>query len=334
MKFLSNLLAVIAGLFIFSFLGVLILIGIISASSSEKLVSIEDNSILKLEISGELRERESEDPFENLGFPGGGLKRMGLKEIKEAILHAKEDDKIEGIFLQPKFFSAGVASLSELRAVLKDFQESGKFIVAFSEYYTEKGYYLSSVADEIYLIPDYGSVEFNGLSVSATFIKGLLDKLEIEPEIFRVGDYKSAVEPFLREDMSPASRKQVTSFLNSIYDELLEDIAESRNIPLEELRNISDSMLVRNSEAAVRLKIITETKYFDEVNQLLKEKLELEEDDEIEFVSYKRYNKSYSSSGSSKDRIAVIIGSGEILHFDPPLLFWLASLICFVMTLN
>ncbi|MFC2123408.1 signal peptide peptidase SppA [Bacteroidota bacterium] len=313
MNFLRNLLAVLVGLFIFTFFGILIFIGIIAASSSEKPVSIEDNSILRLEISGILVERGSEDPFENLGFPGSGSKKMGLKELKEAIQNAKEDDKIKGIFLQPKFFSAGVAMLSELRAALKDFKESGKFIVSYSEYYSEKGYYLSSLADEIYLIPDYGSIELNGLSVTITFLKGMFDKLEIEPEIFRVGDYKSAVEPFLREDMSPESRKQVTSFLNSIYDVMLEEMADSREIPLEEFRNISDSMLVRNPEDAVQLKIVTGVKYLDEVNQMLKEKLKLEEDDDIEFVTYKRYNRSYSSSGSSRDRVAVIVASGEIV---------------------
>jgi len=313
MKFLRNLLAVLVGLFLFSLFGVLIMIGIISASSSEKPVSLKENSVLRIELNGNIVERESQDPFENLGFPGGGPKKMGLKEIKEAIRHAKDDDKIEGIFLLPKYFSAGLASLSEIRAELVSFKESGKFIVAYSEGYTEKAYYLASVADEIYVIPDYGSVELNGISVSATFIKGTLEKLEIEPEIFRVGDYKSAVEPFLRENMSKESREQTTSFVNSIYDKMLVEMADSRDIPLEEFRNISDSMLVRNPEDAINLKIVSDAKYFDEVTQLLKEKLELEEDEDIEYVSHKKYNKSYTGPKASKNRIAVIIGSGNIV---------------------
>ena len=151
MKFLRNLLAVLVGLFIYSFVMLFIFIGILSISSAEKTVSIPENSILRLRLSGQIVEREVEDPFASLGLPGAGARDMGLKELKEAIRHAKSDSEINGIFLEPRFFMAGMATIEELRKELEDFKSSGKFIISYAEYYTELSYYLASVSDEIYI---------------------------------------------------------------------------------------------------------------------------------------------------------------------------------------
>lgn len=313
MKFLRNLLAVLAGLFIYSLILFFMMLGIISASSTKRTVKIEDNSVLHLDLDGIITERENEDPLSQLNFPGTGFKEMGLLEMKEAINHAITDDKIRGIYLESKYFSAGFATLEELRSVLKKFRDSGKFIVAFSEAYTEKGYYLSSVANEIYLVPDYGYLEFNGLNVELMFLKGTLDKLGIEPQIFRVGEYKSAVEPFIRKDMSEANREQITSFINAIYNEVLTEVSESRELSYEEVKHISDSMLVRNGDDAVKYRLITKLAYSDEVEKILKDKMSVSEDDELNLVSYRKYNNSYSGSEYSSDRVAVIIGKGTIV---------------------
>ena len=240
MRFLRNLLAVLVGLFIFSFVVFFIFLGLISAASTERTVTISDNSVLQIVMNGNISERETDDPLAELTIPGMGPLEMGLKEIKEAIRHAKSDDKIKGIYLEPRFFNAGFATLDEIRSELKNFKESGKFVVAFSEFYMEKGYYLASVADEIYLTPDFGSLEFNGLNVELTFIKGTLDKLGIEPQIFRVGEFKSAVEPFIRKDMSEENEEQITSFVNSIYNHVLGQIGESRGLSFAEVKNISE----------------------------------------------------------------------------------------------
>jgi protease IV len=312
MSFLRNLLAVLTGLFVFSLIGIIILMVIISAASTERLVSVEDNSVLQIILSGNLAEREADDPFSDLSFPGMGPREMGLKEIKQAVRHAVTDDKIKGIYLEPRFFAAGYASLEEIRNELEKFRESGKFIVAFSEYYIEQGYFLASVADEIYLTPDYGNVELNGLNVEVAFFKGTLEKLEIEPQIFRVGEYKSAVEPFTRTDFSKENEEQITSFVNSTYDHVLQKIAESRGISFEEIENISDSMLVRNGSDAERYNLITKLAYVDEVRGILKEKISTDESEEVNMISYRKYNKSYRDSEYSRDRIAVIIGTGFI----------------------
>jgi protease-4 len=312
MRFLRNLLAVLVGLFIFSFMVFFILLGIISAASTEKTVSIPDNTILRIEVSGNISEREVDDPLAELSFPGMGPLEMGLKEIKQAIRHAASDDKIKGIYLEPKFFTAGFASLEEIRNELERFKESGKFIVSYSEFYMEKGYYLASVADEIYLSPDFGNLEFNGLNVEVAFIKGTLDKLGIEPQIFRVGEYKSAVEPFIRKDLSPANEEQITSFVNAIYDHVLHQIGDSRGLSYDEVKNISDSMLVRNASDAEKYQLITKTAYLNEITTILKDKLSLGEEDDLNMVSYRKYNKSYKDAEYVKDRVAVIIGTGTI----------------------
>jgi protease IV len=312
MRFLRNLLAVITGLFIFSFILFIILLGIISVASSEKLVTIEDNSVLQIILSGNLEEREVDDPFSALTFPGMGPFEMGLKEIKQAIRHAASDDQIKGIFLEPRFFSAGFASLEEIRNELEKFKESGKFIVAYSEYYMEQGYFLASVADEIYLTPDYGNVELNGLNVEVAFFKGTLDKLEIEPQIFRVGEYKSAVEPFTRKDFSKENEEQISSFVNSTYDHVLRKIADSRGLSFEEIVDISDSMLVRDGSDAEKYNLITKMAYLDEVREILNEKISAEDESEVNMVSYRKYNKSFKESEYARDRIAVIVGTGVI----------------------
>ncbi len=313
MKFLRNLLAVIVGLFIFNFIMLFILIGLVSVSSKEKVVNISENSVLQIVLNGSIVEREIEDPLAELSFSGVGQFEMGLKEIKEAIRQAASDEKIKGIYLEPRLFSAGFASLDEIRKELEKFKESGKFIVSYSDFYLEKGYYLASIADEIYLTPDYGSIEFNGLNVEIAFFKGTFEKLGIEPQIFRVGDYKGAVEPFMRKDLSNENKEQISSFVNTIYNYTLQQIADSRGLTLQEIKHISDSMLVREGRDAVKHQLITDLSYSNEVHDILREKLSLEEGDDINMVSYRKYNKSYSGSKYEKDRVAVIIGTGGIL---------------------
>ena len=312
MKFLRNLLAVLVGLFIYSFVMLFIFIGILSISSAEKTVSVPENSILRLRLNGQIVEREVEDPFASLGFPGAGAREMGLKELKEAIRHAKSDDDIQGIFLEPRFFMAGMATIEELRKELEAFKSSGKFIVSYAEYYTETSYYLASVSDEIYITPGYGMLEFNGISAQYIFFTGLFEKLGIEPQIFRVGEYKSAVEPFMRKDLSEENKEQISAYVNSIYDHILREIAESRNMETEEVRKISYSMLARTTKDAVDLGLLDGEKYYNEFMDLLKDKLDVEEDDDVNMISYRNYNRSYGDSKYSKDRIAVIIGEGNI----------------------
>jgi protease-4 len=315
LSFLKYVFATIVALFLFFFLLMLLLAGIASMSGTEE-VKVKDNSVLKISLDKQVQERASDDPFSELELPGlEEAGNIGLIELKKTIAKAKDDDKIKGIYLELSSTKAGFASLEEIRNALLDFKKSKKFIIAYGEYFTEGAYYIASVADEIVLNP-MGVIEFNGLYSEIPFVKGTLSKLEVEPEIFRVGEYKSAVEPFILDKMSDANRVQTSSFLNSIYSHYLQAVSKTRNIPLERLKVISDSMLVRNAELAVEHNLATKVGYYDEVLDMIKTKLKLKEDEEVNFISDKKYEKAPDPKSEDKklaeNKIAVIIASGEI----------------------
>ena len=313
MKFLRNLLATIVGLFVFTLLMFFILIIIASAGSEDKLVKLEDNTVIHLKLDKPILEREVKNPFEGIpvfsNLDGG----IGLMEFKEAIKNAAEDDKVKGILLETPYLMAGISTTGEMRDALEEFKESGKFIYSYSEMYTEGAYYLASVADEIYLNPDFSMLEFNGLNIESVYFKGLFEKLEIEPITFRVGDYKSISEPFDRKNMSAGVKKRYTELLNIIHGNLLNKVAKGRSMTFDEVKNISDSALVNLESDAVKYGLVDKLAYRDEVIDMIKEKLEVEDEKDIKFVSYRKYCNSFKTGGSSKNRIAVIIASGNIV---------------------
>jgi protease-4 len=318
MKFLGNVLAVIVGLFVFSIVAMLIFFGIIGlvASSSEKEVTLEKNSILHLDLNGRtLVERTSEEDlvFGSFLDPFGGENTAGLVNLKKAIGEAKTNENVKGIYLNAGLIGAGQAGLLELREALIDFKESGKFIVAYDEAYTEGGYFLASVADEIYLNP-LGGIDFNGFSSEGIFLKGFFEKVGIKPEVFRVGEFKSAVEPFILDKMSPENRLQTQYFLDDINNHALELIAKSRGIAQDSLVRINHQMLVRKPKDAVTYKLATALKYEDEVHSILKEKLGLKEDDQISTINATDLGGMAKSKNiTSANRIAVILAEGEIV---------------------
>ncbi len=318
MKFLGNVLAVIVGLFAFSIVAMLIFFGVIGlfASSSEKEVTLESNSILHLDLNGRtLVERTSEEDlvFGSFVDPFGGENNAGLVNLKKAIGEAKTNENVKGIYLNAGLIGAGQAGLLELREALLDFKESGKFIVAYDEAYSEGGYFLASVADEIYLNP-LGGIDFNGFSSEGIFLKGFFEKVGIKPEVFRVGEFKSAVEPFILDKMSPENRLQTQYFLDDINNHALELIAKSRGIAQDSLIRINHQMLVRKPKDAVTYKLATALKYEDEVHSILKEKLGLKEDDQIATINATDLGGMAKSKNiTSSNRIAVILAEGEIV---------------------
>lgn len=316
MRFLGNVLAVIVGLLIFSVMSFFILAGILAViSSSEDEVDIKENTVLVLNLEGRiLTERSSEDDpdFSSFGL-FGGIPTIGLTNLKRAVQTATENENVKGIFLKAGTFTAGQAGMKEFRDELVKFKNSGKFIVSYGEYYTEGGYYLSSVADEVYVNPS-GAMEFNGFAAEVMFFKGLFEKIEVEPQIFRVGDFKSAVEPFMLDKMSDESRLQTESLLGDLNKTLLEEVGESRGISFEKISEINSKMLVRKTKDAVEHKLVDALWYEDQVINLLKEKLGLKEEDNINTVNINRINKSAKTKNRlSKNRIAVIIAEGEIM---------------------
>ncbi len=308
MAFLRNLLATIVGLFIFCFL-LIFLLGSIAASS-ESIPHVEDNSVLHLNLSGVVVEKAVDDPLQEL--LGGGPAPISLLDLLAAIDAAAYDDRIRGIYIEPQFLSAGYSSLQEIRDAVIDFKSSGKFVHAYGEYISEADYYLVSVADSIYLNPQ-GSLEFNGLTAGVTFFKGLFDKLEIEPEIFRVGEYKSFVEPFIRKSMSEENRRQLTELITSVHDTYLQNVSATRGISVDALKEISDQMKVRLPEDAARVGLVSKVAYEDEMVDLLKSEVGLGAGEDLTLITFDKYMKTTSASSLSSNKIAVIVANGDIV---------------------
>lgn len=275
---------------------------------------VEDNSVLYLKLSGVLVERVPDDPFQDL-FPASGPRLLSLIDLLNAIGEAKDDPKIKGVYIEPQYLRSGYASLQEVRDALIEFKESGKFIYTYGEYISESDYYVASVSDSVFLNPE-GSLEFNGLSANVTFWKGLFDKLEIEPEIFRVGEFKSYVEPFQQKKMSEENRLQISELLNSVYGHYIKNVSASRGIQAQDLRAISDKLKVYLPEDAVEYGLVDRLAYEDEAKSLILDEVDESDFDDINFISFRRYAKTLKSA-YSKNRIAVIMASGEIVQSGP-----------------
>ncbi len=314
LQFLKFVLATLVGLFLFFILSFFVLAGIGSAFSSEDKAVIKDNSVLRLDLDKPIREVGVENPFAELGVFGGGEETIGLKDIRQAITYAAQDDHIKGIYIKAENPGAGWATLEEIRNELMEFKKSKKFVYAYGEFYSEKGYYLASLADKIYLNPA-GLLEWNGLSADYEFYKGTFDKLDVKPLVFRVGEFKSAVETFTRTDMSEASRRQSVELLNALYDNYIDNVSKSRRIPASELRGLADSLAVTTAESAARYKLVTHLGYSDEVNAALKKELKLDEKKDIEYVSLGKYLKGDhpGEDGDFNKRVAVVIAEGNIV---------------------
>lgn len=306
--FLTSCLGTVVGLMGFAILGIII---IFSISQSEEVSEVTEESVLMLRLNGPMTELEVEDPFGGL-LPEASDASFGLVQVTDAIRHAKDDDNINGIFLNTGIMMAGYATIGELRDALIDFKESGKWVIAYADAFSEGAYYLASVADKVYLNPD-GIVEFNGLSADVMFFKRMFDKLEVRPEVFRVGDFKSAVEPFLREDMSPENRLQLDAMLASIHKEMISGMAADRKLPAEKLKAIADKMLVRNAALAMEHGLVDSLLYEDQVHADLRERMSLEKDERIPFIKYNDYRKTYKPRTGSKSEIAVIVADGTIM---------------------
>jgi protease IV len=312
MSFFKSFLASFLALVLFSILSVLIFIGFIGVLASEDEVVIFNNSVLQLNLDAQISEQEIDNPFEGVPVLGGDIKRIGLLSLKDAIRHAKNDSKIKGIYLNVTYPMAGFSTLEEIRLSLLDFRESGKWVIAYADVMSEKAYYLASAADKVFLNPE-GEMEFNGLSIEVTFFKKMFDKLEIKPEVFRVGEFKSAVEPFILDKMSKENELQLTELINSIYGHVLTHISETREIPVTELKNISDNMLARSAKLSVEYGLVDSLLYYDQVLDIIRERLSLEETAKVKFVKYSKYKKSIKDSNKSTNEIAVIVADGTIL---------------------
>lgn len=314
-NFLSSLLATITGLVIMTIVVFLIFMGIVTASTSKEAVEVEENSLLAARFNAQILDRANEDPF-SLLFSGNFMYDdiMGLNQILKDLEKAKTDENIEGIFMHLGSVNAGTATLGEIRDAMLDFKESGKFIYAFSENYTQKSYYLASVADSVFMTPG-GMFLFNGLSAEVMFYRNALKKVGVEMQVIRHGSYKGAVEPYLRDDLSDENREQIESYVGAIWKKIVGDISESRGISVEKLNQIADDLATIDSEQLVETGMLDGLIYFDEMLSMLKEKMDVEEEDDLETVTLKRYKDANLKKKKtySKDKVAVIYGMGTVI---------------------
>ncbi|WP_374505538.1 signal peptide peptidase SppA [Flavobacterium sp.] len=314
MKFLGNVLATIVGIFVFTmlfFFGIL-LIGAIFGGEEES-VTVKENSVIELnleEIHNDYAGKYS-DPWVT-AF--SDKEHIGLTDIIDAIEAAKTDDNIKGISILDNNSSLGMAQSKAVRDALEDFKKSGKFVMAYANTYSQKEYYLNSVANTIYLNP-VGDLDFKGLSSDLLFFKDFQDKTGIKMEVIRHGKYKSAVEPFLENKMSDANREQITALLNSIWNSVVTDIAKSRNLSIQKLNEIANGLLARTPEMAKAQKLVDVVAYEDAYHNAIKKLLKVNTKDEYEKVSIADYTRKFittSIPSDATDEIAIIYAQGEI----------------------
>jgi len=310
----ASMLGFTLSFFVVLMLLILIVTAMVSTAANDGKVSPAANSIMHISLDYPIKERTDKNPFSELNFMGfENKKTLGLNEILKGIEDAKSDDHIKGIYLDASSLAAGFASIEEIRNALLDFKKSGKFILAYSEVYSQGAYYLATAADKIYLNPE-GMVDFRGLTSEIMFFKGALDKLEIEAQIIKVGTYKSAVEPFILDKMSEANRLQVSSFLGSMYDHFISEVSESRRISKNELLAIADSAKIRSPKDALNYKMVDGLKYKDEVLDELKTLVKIDKKKEIKSVSIEEYTPGNEEADEpSGNRIAIIYASGQII---------------------
>ena len=313
-EFFKSLLASILGCSIVLGICFLIFFIVLAAMSAKESYALKDNTVLTLKLEGILSERiEEENPLLAM-LNQNSEPQIGLDDIISSIKKAKENDKIKGIYINAGAFSASSASLKEMRDQLVDFKESGKFIVAYSDVYTQGCYYLSSVADKLIMNPE-GHLDLHGLSASPMFYKGLLDKIGIEMQIFKVGTFKSAVEPFMLDKMSDANREQVSSYIGDMWSTITSEISASRNISVEKLNVITDSLaLFKKSEVCVQDGLVDTLMYETGVREYLKTLLTgVEKAKDVRLASVKDMTTvPFENKSKSKDIIAILYAEGSI----------------------
>ncbi len=307
----ASMLGVFLLMVLFSFIFFLVIIGIVAATTSTE-VSIPAASVLRIKLDKPIYDRTPKLPLLiDLQVPA---KPLGLNDILENIRKAKQDTKIKGILLDVSVIPAGIETIREIREALQDFKTSGKFIIAYSEFYTQGSYYLASVADKVYLYPE-GNLTFKGLNAEVTFLKGLLDKLDVKVQVIRHGKFKAATEPLFLDKMSPENKLQLNTLINSIWSTLLDGISSSRNIPVPELNKIADSLSGVTAAGALKYRLVDGLLYGDQLSDTLKKKVSIGEKDDINFVSLEKYANVPSMTGKKagiRDKIAIIYAYGSI----------------------
>ena len=312
-QFLKFTLAAAAGLMLGVF-SIIIIFSIVAKSGDSKEVQLDEPHVLRLELNGEIQDRVEEMPFDLSEITGQDVNILGLNDILANIKKAKTDENIKGIYIEIGMISTGFATREEIRNALLDFKESGKFITTYSEIYTQGSYYLASVADYICMYPE-GGMELRGLNSTIPFFTNALKKMGIEPQVIRHGKFKSAVEPFMLTEMSDENREQIETYMGSIWEHFLKNVASDRELTINRLNEIAENLEIQTTEDAVRLGLVDSLFYRDQFQNHLANLMEQENYYDINFISLKKYNKVKNENARDKfkkEKVAVIYAQGEI----------------------
>ena len=305
--------ATVVGILIFTvamgIIGVISILGMVASTDSTP--KVKDNSVLVLNLNGVMQERSQDDIYSFL--TGGEVSSLGLDDLAEAIDKAKTDDNVKGIYIEAGMFAPdGPASVQALRNKLVEFKKSGKWIVAYGDQYTQSAYWLCSVADKVIVNPE-GLIDWHGLCTETMYYKDFMAKFGVKMQIAKVGKFKSAVEPFFADKMSDANREQVSVYLNGIWDNIVKDVAQSRKLDAKTLNAYADSLVTFSSaDDLVKMKLVDQVAYYDEVRADIKKRLGLDEDDKISQVSVSQMC-AQPNKNKADDRIAVYYAYGDIV---------------------
>lgn len=310
-SFFKSFFASLLALVVFTLIAVLILVRMVSSIAKKEKPVVEAKSVLVLNLATHFEEQAQDNPFAALS--GNEETRVpGLYDVLRLLAYAKNDKEIEGIYIQAGSNSNGFAASQEIRKALLDFKSGGKFIIAHADMMPQKAYYVANAADKIYISPQ-GMLEWMGYSVNYAFLKGTLDKLDIEPQIFYAGKFKSATEPLRADRMTDANKLQTTVWLNDLYDELLTSTSAARNIDTTELRRLANEALIQTTKDAVDHKLIDAAKYDDEVKDEIKAKLKFDKYERINFIGISKYADAVKYEKTGGDKIALIYAEGNIV---------------------
>lgn len=310
-SFFSSFFAALLAIVVFSIGGVMLLIGFAAAFSSDVEVTVPTNAVLVIDLNDNFTEKEVSDPFTELMNPGTG-KIPSLTSVIGLIQHAKKDSNIKGIYIKCQQNSNGYASSEELRKALVDFKKSNKFIFAYGETISQKGYWVGNVANQIYTHPQ-GGLEFSGFSLETIFLKGMLDKLDVQMQVFYAGKFKSATEPFRYTKMSDANKQQTGVWLNGLYDHFINSVASARQIAPEKLKALVNEAKIQSAQDALSNGLVDGLIYDDQLKKIIAKKLKGVKENDIPFIAVKEYAKSVPLRGTGAGKIAVVYADGDIV---------------------
>ncbi len=316
MQFLKFVVATVVGLVLFCVLCIMFLIGVATSAGKKEKAVIEPNSVLRLDLNYTIHEQNEENPFASLGLGNTKLKKgTGLTDIRECIRKAKTDDNIKGIYLDLGLYNNGLATTEAIRDALIDFRKSGKFVYAYGEVISQKGYYLATAADQIFINPA-GGMEIKGFGTEIMYYKGMFDKLGIEVQDFHCGAFKSAIEPFIRTNMSDPNRQQLTLIYGDVYNHFINNIATARKIDTAQLNVIVNNLQAETPEKDVELKLIDGSLYYDQVIEKLKERVGIDKKKDLAFVDLGKYASTIQENITEAGKIAIVYADGEIVDGD------------------